>query len=83
MLLLIELQGFVYALSVVRSAARFLFARYRAGLSGPVLDFTMKKYKSQGSIPAGIVESVTQQLKVYLKAKALSEIMLIYVLCYY
>ena len=44
---------------------------FRAGLSGPLLDFTMKKYKSHRSIPAGIVETVTQQFDDYVKAKNL------------
>ena len=58
----------------VRRAARFclhFMSGYRAGLSGPLLDFTMKKYKSHRSIPVGIVETVTQQFDEYLKAKAL------------
>jgi hypothetical protein len=44
---------------------------YRAGLSGPLLAFTMKKYRSYRTIPLGIVDTVTQQFDGHLKAKAL------------
>jgi hypothetical protein len=61
-------------LAFVRRAARFclrFMSGYRAGLSGPLLDFTMKKYKSHRTIPLGIVDTVTQQFDEHLKAKAL------------
>ena len=61
-------------LAFVRRASRFCLRfmnGYRAGLSGPLLDFTMKKYKSHRSIPPGIVEIVSQQFEEYLTAKAL------------
>jgi hypothetical protein len=44
---------------------------YRACLSGPLLDFTMKKYKSHRSIPSGIIDTVTKQFDEHLKAEAL------------
>mmetsp|Transcript_29755 Transcript_29755/g.28453 ORF Transcript_29755/g.28453 Transcript_29755/m.28453 type:complete len:217 (+) Transcript_29755:164-814(+) len=61
-------------IAFVRRAARFclrFMSGYRAGLSGPLLDFTMKKYKSHRTIPVGIVDTVTQQFDNHLKAKAL------------
>ncbi len=62
------------SLAFVRRAARFclrFMSGYRAGLSGPLLDFTMKKFKSHRTIPLGIVDTVTQQFNEHLKAKAL------------
>jgi hypothetical protein len=61
-------------LAFVRRAARFCFrfmSGYRAGLDGPLLDFTMKRYKSHRSIPLGIVDTVTKDFNDYLDAKAL------------
>ena len=61
-------------LAFVRRAARFclrFMSGYRAGLSGPLLDFTMKRYKSHRSIPLGIVDTVTKDFNDYLDAKAL------------
>jgi hypothetical protein len=61
-------------LAFVRRAARFclcFMSGYRAGLSGPLLDFTMKKHKSHRTIPLGIVDIVVQQFDEHLKPKAL------------
>jgi transposase len=61
-------------LAFVRRAARFclrFMSGYRAGLSGPLLDFTMKQYKSHRTIPLGIVDTVTKEFSEYLVAKAL------------
>jgi hypothetical protein len=64
----------VMPLAFVRRAARFclrFMSGYRAGLSGPLLDFTMKKFKSHRTIPLGIIDTVTKQFEEYLTAKAL------------
>jgi hypothetical protein len=61
-------------LAFVRRAATFclcFMSGYRAGLSGPILDFTMNKHKSHRTIPLGIVDTVTQQFDEHLKPKAL------------
>jgi hypothetical protein len=34
---------------------------YRLGLSGPILEFTMKKFKRHRSIPDGVVDDMKQQ----------------------
>jgi hypothetical protein len=61
-------------LAFVKRAARFylrFMSGYREGLSGPLLDFTMKKYKCHRTIPPGIVDTVTKQFDEYLTTKAL------------
>lgn len=58
----------------VRRAARIclrFMSGHRAGLSGPLLDFTMKKFKSHRSIPLGIIDTVTKQFDEHLKLKLL------------
>jgi hypothetical protein len=62
--------------SRVQSFARFCFrfmSGYRQGLSGPILDYTLKKCKAHRSIPPDIVDLVNgdgeQSYKEYLKRK--------------
>ena len=49
------------AIDRIRNFARFCYRfmdGYRKGLSGPILDYTLKKCKSHRSIPDSIVEKV-------------------------
>ena len=50
-------------LDVFQSSARFCYrfmSGYRIGLSGPLLDFTLKKFKCHRSIPPGVVDEMNR-----------------------
>jgi len=50
--------------SLFQSCARFCYrfmSGYRLGLSGPIIEFTMKKFKRHRSIPDGVVNDMKQQ----------------------
>ena len=40
---------------------------YREGLQGPLLDFSMKRYSSHRSIPAGIIDELQSDFEKHLK----------------
>ena len=51
-----------------RYCLRFM-SGYKEGLQGPLLDFTMKKYKSHRSIPSGVKTLLEADYKKYLDIK--------------
>ena len=51
-----------------RYCLRFMIG-YKEGLQGPLLDFTMKKYKSHRSIPSGVKTLLEADYKKYLDIK--------------
>ena len=60
-------------LAFVRRASRYCFrfmSGYREGLQGPLLDFSMKKYSSHRSIPAGVIDILQADFNQHLKKKS-------------
>ena len=64
------------AVEKIQNFARFTYRfmdGYRKGLSGPTLDYTLKKSKSHRTIPQSIIDEVqgegTKSYKAYLKNK--------------
>ncbi len=46
-----------------------IMSGYRLGLSGPLLDFTMKKYTSHRRIPDGVIGYLETQYEAFLLTK--------------